>query len=89
MTKEEYKKINLEKFEKEFKGYVFGNYSKMEIKAFLSQTIDELYELPEKEESSCPCVSEEGVTEWEKGWNACIDRITERTRDLKIKKSYE
>lgn len=86
MTQEEYRAKKIRGFRRTLKHSQLNSpfVNRDEIEAFLSQTIDELWALPEKETSSCPCVSEEWDVAWNEGWNACIAEA-ERMRDLSIK----
>lgn len=86
MTKEEYKKRKLE----DLKEYAQYHYCEGEAKfialkdaeSFLSQTIDEVWKLPEERELSSvenlPHIKNNN--HWRNGWNACIAEA-ERMRD--------
>jgi hypothetical protein len=86
-TQEEWKAKKLEELED--KGFLWGvgMTNGERLKAFLSQTIDELWALPEKKEL-WDIEKDIELTmsgQQKRGWNACIAEA-ERMRDLSIKR---
>jgi len=84
MNKEEYKAKKIEEFtSKVYDKKLTAGQIYREAHSFLSQTIDELWALPEEREAL-----DSGIIDYyEEGWNACRIVEAERMRDKQIKEN--
>ena len=87
MNKEEYKKIKLESIRNFINLPPFQELRLDDVESFLSQTIDDLWKLPERKSEDTPTDTEvktQNRFSARVSWNACIAEA-ERMRDLSIK----